>query len=56
MEVDKQETGKGLLTLSLIEVLPATTADGSTGKSLDLLTSILLIWLYNSDDTVQEFN
>ena len=56
MEVDKQETGKGLLTLSLIEVLSATTADGSTGESLDLITSILPNWLYNSDGTVQKSN
>ena len=54
--VDIQETGKGFSTLFLLEVLSAIIAEGSTGESLDVITSILPIWLYNSDGTVQEFN
>ena len=55
-EYDIQETGKGFSTLFLLEVLSAIIAEGSTGESLDVITSILPIWLYNSDGTVQEFN
>ena len=52
----KQKTDKGFSTLSILVVLSAVTADGSTGESLDLITSILPNWLYNSDGTVQKSN